>query len=123
MKDFENFEDISDWLKDQWAGLFAEYLSKRKSEIEMKALASQVAELESITNTLKEYIEAIMKKIEPPDYKEIITEQKIKMDRRKAERFCSEDLINYIRYKYVPEKSELDIFNAFENSGSLPILG
>lgn len=79
VKEFENFDDIQIWLRDQWAGLFTNYLSKEKSEYQIKNLSSQVNELSIIVNSLKEYSQAIMKTIKPDNYEIIIKEEEKKM--------------------------------------------
>lgn len=96
VKGFEKFDDISNWLKEQWAGLFADYLKNNKSKIELKTLSTRIYELGSITGALKEYTEAIMKKIEPDNYIKIIEEEDKRIENEKALTFCEEDMIRYI---------------------------
>jgi len=120
VKDFENFEDIAYWLKDQWAGLFADYLSKKRAEIEMKTLSSQIRELEYITNTLKEYMEAIMKQVIPNDYQNIINMQEKEIERLKVETFYSGKMMEELSSNFIfPEEDKMEIFEAFKASKTL----
>ena len=97
IKDFEKFDEISSWLKDQWAGLFADFLTKKKNESEIKGLSDRIADLESISNTLKTYAESIIKKVEPDQSTKIIeTEQRNLSNMKIIRRFMSEKLINFI---------------------------
>jgi hypothetical protein len=67
VKDFENFEQISTYLRDQWAGLFADFLSRRSTEAALRDLAAQVNGLSQVSEVLKKYTESIMRKVEPEE--------------------------------------------------------
>ena len=71
IKGFSNFEDISEWLKSQWAHLLAEFISNNTDQIQLSKLNSSVERLNEITSSLKEYTEAILNKVEPSKAKEI----------------------------------------------------
>jgi hypothetical protein len=62
---FENLDDITSWLKDQWAGLFAEFLKKRSSAASLQTLAHQLESLENVTSVLKDYSEKIIEGVSP----------------------------------------------------------
>lgn len=47
IRDFEKFDDLSGWLRDQWAGLFADLLSDKKHDKDLEDLSVQVSGLES----------------------------------------------------------------------------
>lgn len=96
IKGFEKFEDISSWLKDQWSGLFADYIKNYKSKIEIQSLSSRVDELNNITTTLKEYTQAIMTKIQPDNYENIIREQNKRLEHYKEQSFLKEKLIELL---------------------------
>jgi len=49
IQEFEKFSEIENWLRDQWAGLFRELLSKRSNEYQLSSLTSQVAQLQEVT--------------------------------------------------------------------------
>lgn len=57
---FERFSDIESWLREQWAGLFRELLSRQSQQQQFMALTTQVAGLKEINETLKKYLEAVM---------------------------------------------------------------
>jgi len=96
VKDFDNIDDITFWLKEQWAGLFADFLEKEQSKIELKKLSSQINELGSVTTSLKEYTEAIMRKIQPKDYQKIIKKEEQRIIDSRTERVLEEPLIRYL---------------------------
>ncbi len=62
---FERFSEIEAWLKEQWAGLFREFLHRRSDQQQIATLSSQVDNLNEINKTLKRYLEAVVSKIDP----------------------------------------------------------
>ena len=74
VRGFERFDDISHWLKEQWAGLFADQITKRSAETGQRDLTLRVSELGQITGALKQYSEVILKKVHPEGSQEIIGE-------------------------------------------------
>jgi uncharacterized protein YoxC len=64
VKEFDSFGQISSWLRDQWAGLMADFLSKKKTDTVLTDLTTQVETLNQVVDALKSYSEAIVKKVE-----------------------------------------------------------
>lgn len=109
---FTKFEDISSWLKAQWAHLMAEFLSNRTSQLELRTLSNSLESLSLITSSLKDYSAAILNKVEPGKAQEIETDQKQKFEKKldvfKASEFYSSRLYELIRsYEPVVPESEL----------------
>lgn len=104
IKEFEKFDDISFWLKEQWAGLFADFLTKSGTESTLKGLSFQIDELRSITGALNEYTMSIMRQIRPEESEAIISraEKRILIDTIK--RFSNEPLIDFLNSRH-----ELDV--------------
>jgi hypothetical protein len=96
IKDFEKFEDIESWLTEQWAGLFTNYLIYKNTESKIKTIESQIEELRSITIALKNYTEALMKKVIPDESVSIIQDQNQIMKRKIAKNFVHESLILHL---------------------------
>ncbi|MFA7832314.1 DUF4062 domain-containing protein [Aeromonas dhakensis] len=119
IKDFEKFDDISSWLTDQWAGLFADFLSKRSSEATLKNLSSQVEELKQLSSVLKSYNESIIRKLEPEASTQIITDSDNKLRKLQASRLCKEAFIRYILRGYEKPINTMSIYSAFEASTDL----
>ena len=120
IKDFENFDDIQNWLKEQWAGLFADFLLKKSNQVNLKSLSSEIGELKGVTNALKEYSEIIMKKLIPATSKQIIAKEDRKILLSSARRFFNEPMIDFIIHKYVTTKfSPIQVFEKFLKSKSL----
>lgn len=57
---FEKYNEIEDWLKEQWAGLFKDFLVKRGSAKKFESLQSQIRHLETLNLTLKNYLEVLI---------------------------------------------------------------
>jgi len=106
VREFDKFTDIANWLRDQWSGLFADFLSRKNSEIALKDLSSQVTQLSEVTAAMKHYTETIMKKLEPEQFNEIIKEQERLQTTKRVARFRNEPLIRYLRdnAKITPQK-------------------
>lgn len=100
IKDFEKFDEISTWLKDQWAGLFADLISKKSHDAKLQDMSSQIHELKQINNTLIKYTESIMEKVEVKDARKIITAQEKKISESKANSLMKEPMIKYLSEKY-----------------------
>lgn len=124
VRGFDRFDDISAWLRDQWAGLFADLISKRGTETGIKDLAVRVAELGQITSALKEYSEMILKNLQPDRSKKIIDEQDRKLEKGRVSAFIREPMIDYIRFhaKGRPDEGAVSperVFQAFRDSENL----
>ncbi|MBP1927822.1 uncharacterized protein YozE (UPF0346 family) [Methanolinea mesophila] len=119
LKTFENFDDISNYLREQLAGLFADYLTRIRTEKDFNDIQEQVKELKEITNSLRKYIESLMEEVKPPQYKEIIEKERRKEFIRTVQRFVKEPMIEYIIISLSPETSKSKIYRAMEESKSL----
>jgi hypothetical protein len=122
IKDFEHFDDLKSWLTQQWAGLFADFLTNKSSQLKLKNLSSEISDLKTINSALKEYTEAIMKSIKPDDYTKIIEQEQQKMLIRKSLRFKRETMISYILNEYFEDgKKPLlkELFVNFKDSKNL----
>lgn len=120
IKDFENFDDIMDWLKEQWAGLFSDFLSQKSTQIKFKNLSSEIAELKSVNSALKEYTEAIMRAIKPENFDKIIKKEEEKIMISSALRFRKEPMIKYIENHVLTEKfSPIELFHLFNKAKNI----
>jgi hypothetical protein len=122
VKDFEHVEDIQNWLTDQWAGLFADFLTNKSSQLKLKNLSGEISDLKATNNALKEYTEAIMKSIKPDDYTQIIEKEHQKSLFRTSLRFKNEPMIKFILDKYFAENNRphsKDLFLKFEDSNNI----
>lgn len=75
VKEFEKSADITSYLRDQWAGLFSDFLSRRTTDAALRDLSAQVDGLSQISDVLKKYTESIMRRVEPDDSEKLIREQ------------------------------------------------
>lgn len=57
---FEKYNEIEDWLKEQWAGLFKNFLIRQGNSKKLDSLQSQIKHLETLNSTLKIYLETLM---------------------------------------------------------------
>lgn len=119
VKGFENFDDITTWLKEQWAGLFADFLSRRSTDVKIKNLQEQIEELKEISGALKVYNEAILVSTKVKDGTKIIKQEDMKLRIRRASRFRKEPLIEYMVRSLKSESSTMDLYNSFASTDSL----
>lgn len=78
-REFEHVEDITAWLRDQWAGMFAEQLAKRSAQESLKSLTAQLADLKSVVGALKEYSETLITQSDPTESEDIIRDVNSKL--------------------------------------------
>ncbi len=81
---YEKNSEIEEWLKDQWAGMFKLLLSQRSKQREISSLSKEVAELSSVSLTLKRYMEVIVENVSEDKGKEIIEAEKEKLKEDKT---------------------------------------
>lgn len=119
IKAFENFEDITSWLKDQWAGMFADFMSKKTNDINIKTLQQQISELNEVSQSLKTYNEILLKSITNINSDEIIKKEDDKLRHRKAIRFTRNPMIRYLVRKLNDEILPNEIYEAFLTTKNL----
>jgi len=61
IKSFDKFDEIENWLKDQWAGLFKDLITRKVNQNQIRNLTSEISELQDINKTLKNYLEEILR--------------------------------------------------------------
>lgn len=86
---FDRYSEVETFLREQWAGLFKELLTRRSSQKQLAALSTKVSELEQINNTLKNYLEKIIEGVAPN-----ISQKFIQLE---SERLKQNLLINELR--------------------------
>lgn len=72
---FDRSLQIEGWLRDQWSGLFKELLSRRNQNQKISDLADEIANLGSVSDTLKSYMQEILRAQDPQKSGEIIAMQ------------------------------------------------
>ena len=79
---FDKFSDIESWLREQWAGLFRELLTRMSNQRQLIELSNQVEDIKELNSTLRTYLETVMAKVAPTESENIIkTEAKRHRDR------------------------------------------
>lgn len=116
VREFENFEDIERWLRDQWAGIFADFLSRDSQESSLRALTSQIADLSGISTALKEYTKSILRFIEPDKSSKIISRQEKILKNIQISRFSEEPMIRFLLEKGQPKPTPQGLLNALHAS-------
>lgn len=117
IREFDKFEDISKWLRDQWAGLFADYLRTRQDQKELSSISAKIDELSLISETLRKYTESLMKEAQSPTLDKIIQDESKKLEDAKRRKTFFEHyfpkLIMDTAKEYGIRKSKSYIYNAY----------
>ncbi len=61
IQQFEKYSDIETWLREQWSGLFKDMLIRRKDQKQLTSFENQINYLSEINETLKRYLENLLK--------------------------------------------------------------
>lgn len=105
---FEKFSDIEAWLREQWAGLFRELLKRMSEQKRFAELSQQVDGLKEINNTLKTYLESVMRVVSPEESPKLIAnEAKRLIEREKNEKIRENELFVYLTSRYRVDFKEL----------------
>jgi len=119
IRDFEKFDDLSSWLKDQWAGLFADLLSDKKHDKDLEDLSAQVSGLKDLSSVLKNYTESIMEKLQPENFEQIITSSNKALKNRYIKLFENHEMIRYFLDESPKGVGVVKLYDAFEKSNSV----
>jgi hypothetical protein len=60
LKEFSRLEDLTSWLRDQWAGLFSDFLRQRINLTRFRNLEEQIRDMRQLVESLRTYNEAIL---------------------------------------------------------------
>lgn len=114
---FDRYSDIEAWLREQWAGLFRELLSRMTSQQQIASLAAQVGELAQINQTLKRYLEEVVSKVAPAESAKLIeAESKRLEEARQLKMIESHGYPGYIIASYnIPAKIFRDLLTNSES--------
>lgn len=101
---FERFADIESWLREQWAGMFRELLQRQSQHKQLATLTSQVAELKEVNETLKTYLEAVMRGVDRDVSSRLIQSEKKRLDEvKRMDMIRKNDWYEYVSYRtHVP---------------------
>ncbi|MGB9938704.1 DUF4062 domain-containing protein [Methanosarcina sp.] len=120
--EFDKFEDISNWLRDQWAGLFAEYLKQRQDQKILLSISSKIDELSQVSEALRTYTESLMKELKPEGFHDIIEAASKSIEDTKKKNFYNHIFPGLIMERanaYGVNLNEGDIYPVFTQTNSL----
>lgn len=98
---FEKFEEIEHWLREQWAGLFRELLRRQSQQQQLTGLSAQVSELKETNETLKKYLEAVMRGVDKKATSKLIESEEKRLDEvRRLESLRTNRWVQYLTERY-----------------------
>lgn len=119
IKEFEKLDEIVDWLREQWAGLFADFLLMKKGTHDLADLATQIGGLKDVSFVLKEYTELIMEKLQPDHFDDRIKSSNQKLIDKMLKRLEHEPLIQHVVEMSGHGVGIKKVLTSFQNSKTL----
>lgn len=116
---FESLSDITLWLKEQWAGLFASYLSKSSEIIKAKQIQDKLESLNEITITLQSYTESLMLGKSKEENETLIHDLKEKLKQSEISRYLERQPIKWLMPYMLDKPTHEMIYNEIIKSESL----
>jgi hypothetical protein len=114
---FSEVSEIENWLRKQWAGLLKLYLVDRTSQKKLDALSAQVAELRSLNDSFKTYLQTIVSEVAPKVSKQLIKNEESRIRELDSYRkFVSNS--DAVKLSKVTGKSLEELFTIIKNSQS-----
>lgn len=116
--DFDQASQIEAWLREQWSGLFRDLLRSRSQQKQLSALTEQISELKAVNSTLKTYLEAVVKKVDPSESENIIRTEDIKMAERQQMILLKDNVL----FDFISSESGIsaeDLRKAFKESETI----
>jgi hypothetical protein len=99
VRGFSTPDDILNWLREQWAGLFAESLKRKQADARIASLEAQINDLATVVVSLKAYSEAIVKSVDKDAPKTIAKVEKKFEENTQLNKFFQRALISYLMDK------------------------
>ena len=112
VKLFSRYAEIETWLREQWAGLFREFIHRLSATQQLHDLSAKIEELGQTTETLKRYLEQVVESVSDknPAALQIIKEENARLITAKREaEFLS---FGYIKHLHRSHDIELDSIRA-----------
>lgn len=119
VKGFSSHEEILTWLREQWAGIFADSLKRRQTETKLSSLEAQIRELTNVVSSLKTYSEEIVKSVEKGKSKEIITKVNTELKGKRLIDFGRHALIRFAKEISSKKLSDADLFQKFSSAKTI----
>jgi hypothetical protein len=109
---FETAQEIVNYLKEQWAGLFRDLIIQHSQKKQIETLSSKVNELSEVSTTLKRYLEEVLQasSLQKSNVQHIITEETKRLESQRQISEIQND--PYIRHLVTSHK--IDIHAIYE---------
>lgn len=119
LESFTDFGDISSWLRQQWAGLFALYLAKKQDNVKIEDLIQRIEKLDNVAGAIKEYSAKIIENVatkKPSDANEIKQKVETALLEKIAKRFGQSEYVQKLARP--SNKSAVDVLNTLRSAQS-----
>lgn len=109
VKLFSKYSEIEGWLKEQWAGLFREFIHRLSTAQQIQDLSTKIEELGQTTETLKRYLEQVIESVseKKPAALEVIKQENARLV--EAKRDAELMSFGYIKHLHEVHKIDLDV--------------
>ncbi|OAF10997.1 hypothetical protein AYJ54_08675 [Bradyrhizobium centrolobii] len=122
LREFSKLEDLTSWLRDQWAGLFSDFLKQRINLTRFRNIEEQIRDMRQLVESLRTYNEAILRSVDEKGSKAIISQQHRTLEQSRVAKFMRESMIDFIfNTEFQPGKrpSRSAMYDAFLKSSNL----
>ncbi|MDR6094032.1 DUF4062 domain-containing protein [Stenotrophomonas sp. SORGH_AS_0321] len=107
IKLFSRYAEIENWLREQWAGLFQEFIHRLSTTQQIHDLSTKIEELGQTTETLKRYLEQIVESVsaKKPDALEMIKQENARLIEAKRDA----ELLSFGYVKHINNIHNVDL--------------
>ncbi|MGB5885463.1 MAG: DUF4062 domain-containing protein [Acinetobacter venetianus] len=118
---FEKYNEIEEWLREQWAGLFKDFLTKRGNLKNFESLQNQIQNLENLSDTFKNYLETLLKESNGKDKDNLINKEneKLKLAKFKQNFSTNNDFNFLLETTNFDDKKIKEIYEVFKDSKNI----
>jgi len=100
---FNRYDEIENWLREQWAGIFRDLLKRSSDSQQLSSLSAQVLQLSEINKTLKTYLENLMRAVTPDKSESVIeTESSRLSEVQKLARLQDNGAVSFLKNSGIP---------------------
>ncbi len=122
VKAFSRLDDITSWLREQWAGLFSDMLLRQQERTRMTTISTQLEDLKAVTEGLKKYSDEMLRSTLGQRGIDVIAEEENRLRKLTIRRFARTPMIKHLLRRESSNeepRTPEQLYTALEESESL----
>lgn len=118
---FEKYNEVEEWLREQWSGLFKDFLNKRGNIKKFESLQKQIQNLEDLNITFKKYLETLLEDSSKKHKDDVIIEENEKLKILKFKQAFEHNMVfNFLLTETkISDQNLKSVFQAINNSKNI----